>query len=387
MTPATQTAQRNSFQLLRLVLAVAVLYRHSFDLLASGHTDVVLDLIPPRTHLGRIALCFFMVISGYLVTQSWYQSDGWRDFLKRRVLRVYPAFVVASVFSAFVAAPLGSPNPGAYLDTIDLGGFLVGAAQLDKLSVPPSFLANPYPGPVNGSLWSIKIEFECYLLLVALALAGILRRRAAVLAIFVVMLVAHAVQGYVPSRLDRFANHLQLATFFMSGTVFYLYRDRVRWSYGWLELAALVTVCTAILEVGFVELLPITGTYLLLYLAFEPRLLRVPLTRRVDLSYGIYLYAWPVQQLLILAAGAWLNPWTLSLAALVGSGSMAWLSWTFVERPFLVLKRRRAAPESQGACDPVTQPERPVAPDLSAPAPRLAEAASPIQPHQSADLR
>lgn len=57
---------RNSFQLIRLVLAVAVLYRHSFDLLATGHAYVVLDLIPPRTHLGRIALCFFMVVSGFL---------------------------------------------------------------------------------------------------------------------------------------------------------------------------------------------------------------------------------------------------------------------------------------------------------------------------------
>ena len=126
----------------------------------------------------------------------------------------------------------------------------------------------------------------------------------------------------------------------MSGVVAYLYRDRIRRTYGWLEVAALATVATAILEVGFIELLPLTGTYLLLYLAYEPRLLRFQLGRRVDLSYGIYLYAWPVQQLLIQAFGAWLNPYTLSLAALAGSGGLAWLSWTFVERPFLALKRR-----------------------------------------------
>src|SRR5687768_11696483 len=90
---------RNSFQLIRLVLAVAVLYRHSFDLLGAGHADLVLDLIPPRTHLGRIALCFFMVVSGFLVAHSWTQSDGWRDFLWRRALRVYPGFMVAAIFS------------------------------------------------------------------------------------------------------------------------------------------------------------------------------------------------------------------------------------------------------------------------------------------------
>ena len=345
MPPDRVSFGYNSFQLIRLLLAVAVLYRHSFDLLASGHADVVLDLIPPRTHLGRIALCFFMVVSGFLVAHSWIESHGWRDFLRRRILRVYPGFVVACVCSAFVAAPLGSPDPAAYLASVDVVGDVVGARQLDKLSVPPSFLSNPYPGPINGSLWSIKIEFECYLGLMALALVGIFRRRALMLAIFAAMLVAHALQPYLPPNgLDRFANHLQLATFFMSGVVAYLYRDRIGRTYGLLEVAALTMVATAILEVGFVELLPLTGTYLLIYLAYEPHLVRFQVGRRVDLSYGIYLYAWPVQQLLILAFGPWLNPWTLSLTALAGSGALAWLSWTLVERPFLRLRRRSIQP-------------------------------------------
>jgi peptidoglycan/LPS O-acetylase OafA/YrhL len=347
MQPDRGSFGQNSFQLIRLVLAVAVLYRHSFDLLASGHGDVVLDLIPPRTHLGRIALCCFMVVSGFLVTHSWFESAGWRDFLRRRVLRVYPAFVVASVVSAFVAAPLGSPDGRGYLNTIDLGRFLADLVQLNKLSVPPSFLANPFPGPINGSLWSIKIEFECYLVLMALGVVGALRRRAVVVGLFALLFVAHAVQGYVASSFDRFGNHVQLATFFFAGAVAYLYRDRIRWSYGWLEIAALVTVCTAILEVGFVELLPIFGTYVLLYLAYEPRLLKLAVGRRIDLSYGIYLYAWPVQQLAIQALGpAALNPYTLSLLALLVSAGLAWLSWRFVERPFLALKRRAKAPSS-----------------------------------------
>jgi peptidoglycan/LPS O-acetylase OafA/YrhL len=350
---------RNAFQLIRLVLAVAVLYRHSFDLLGAGHADVVLDLIPPRTHLGRIALCFFMVVSGYLVAHSWTQSVGWRDFLWRRVLRVYPGFAVACAFTAFVAAPLGTPDPAAYLRSIDLVGFFVGLLQLDKLSVPPSFLSNPYPGPVNGSLWSIKIEFECYLGLMALALLGIVRQRRQMFSLFILMLFAHAVQPYVPSALDRFANHVQLATFFMAGAVAYLYRDRISRSYRWLEVAGLATVATAILEVGFVEILPITGTYLLLYLAYEPRLANLNLGRRVDLSYGIYLYAWPVQQLLIQTLGPWLNPWTLSLLALAVSAALAWLSWKLIERPALALKRRASRPPAPNSPHQTSRPEIP----------------------------
>lgn len=334
---------RNSFQLIRLILAIAVLYRHSFDLLAADHADVVLDLIPPRTHLGRIALCFFMVVSGFLVTHSWTQSTGWRDFLWRRVLRVYPGFLAASLFCAFVAAPLGSRDALSYLESVNYGAFFGAALQLGKLDIPPSFLSNPYPGQVNGSLWSIKIEFECYLGLMVLALLGALRHRFAMLALFAIMLAAHAIQPYAPSTpLDRFANHLQLATFFMAGSVAYLFWDVLPRSYGWIEIVGLVVLTTAVIEVGFLELLPVTGTYLLLCLAFEQRLSALRIGRRVDLSYGIYLYAWPVQQLLIQVLGGWLNPWTLSVAALLGSGGLALLSWTLIERPALALKRRPA---------------------------------------------
>lgn len=331
----------NAFQLIRLVLAVCVLYRHSFDLLAADHADLLLDVIPPRTHLGRIALCFFMVVSGFLVTQSWLASAGWRDFLRRRALRVYPAFVVACLVSAFVAAPLGSPDPLEYVERIDPGAFLAGVVLLDKLQIPPSFLDNPYPVQVNGSLWSIRIEAECYLALMVLGLTGVLRRRRLVLGIFGLALVAHAVQPYAPPTvLDRYAHHLQLGTFFLAGAVAYLFWDRLPRSYGWLEGAALLTLLTGVLEVGFVELLPVTGTYLLLMLAFQPRPAALSARLRVDLSYGVYLYAWPVQQLAVQVFGAALNPHTLSLVALAGSAALAALSWTCVERPFLALKRR-----------------------------------------------
>lgn len=349
---------RNNFLLIRLLLAIVVLYRHSFDLLAAPpEAAILLDVIPPNTHMGRIALCLFMVVSGFLVAHSWFQSAGWRDFLRRRVLRIYPAFLVASVFSAFVAAPIGSRAVIDYLESLDLLRFVGNALTLGKLEIPPSFLNNPYPGQVNGSLWSIRIEFECYLGLVVLGLLGWLRQRAVPLAIFLAMLSAHAAQGYIPSSLDRYAHHLQLATFFMAGTVLYLYRDRIPRTYRWVEVAGLVTLATAVLEIGFVELLPLTGTYLLLYLAYEPWLERIRPPTHLDLSYGIYLYAWPVQQLLVQSAGAnpnpWIvNPWTLSVGALIGSGLLACLSWRLIERPALALKRKAPAPSHPQADAP-----------------------------------
>ena len=157
---------RNNFAMIRLILAAAVLYDHSF-VLAVDHDNgnILANFIPDVTSLGQMALYSFMVLSGFLITHSWHQSAVWWDFLRRRVLRIYPAFIMACLFAAFVAAPLGAPDPLDYLASIHFEPFAAAVLQLGKLQLPPSFTTNPIPEQVNGLLWTIKIEFECYVLL------------------------------------------------------------------------------------------------------------------------------------------------------------------------------------------------------------------------------
>jgi peptidoglycan/LPS O-acetylase OafA/YrhL len=128
---------------------------------------------------------------------------------------------------------------------------------------------------------------------------------------------------------------VRMLSCFLAGSVFYRYRDRIPYSPRWMVLAGTLMLTLFFSGYGFVALLPILGAYVVLYLAFERRLLCTAFGQRGDHSYGIYLYAFPVQQLLIFGLHGWLTSWTLFALAWGVTAVCAWMSWVFVERPFL----------------------------------------------------
>lgn len=215
--------------------------------------------------------------------------------------------------------------------------------------------------PVNGSLWSVRYEFLCYLAVAAFGLLGILGRRPLVVAAWLFCLGVHAGQVYlgwkVPgSRLSWLYCYPdfwpRVMSAFLAGTVAYLYRDRVVLS-GRLCLAALALLLIFGVALPSWKLLPLltptAGAYALLYVAYTP-VGRLPgFARYGDFSYGMYLYAYPIQQLLVQAFGPRLNVGTLFLSAWAISLAFAVTSWYLVESPFLRLKRPARVQEAPAA--------------------------------------
>jgi peptidoglycan/LPS O-acetylase OafA/YrhL len=329
---------RNNFDFLRLFLACLVVYSHSFFLLGTKNEDVVVLATHGQEFGGGLAIKFFFLISGFLITQSWLYSSSIVDYLKKRVLRIYPAFIVAALFSMFVAGPLGTVDLPAYSQAVDLRHFLMGLFSLAQLMQMPAFLNSAVPEQLNGSLWTIRIEFECYLLVIALGILGVFRQRTRVLALFVVVYAVYFLYGLLPAPLARFFAHVEFGTFFLAGMTVYLYRDRLPLSRRWLAGSALLLVATAVGN-GFDKALPVLGSYCLFYFAFSPAIKLHDTAKRGDLSYGVYLYAWPVQQLVIHYLGREMSPYLLFVFALAITAGFAALSWHFVEAPALRLKR------------------------------------------------
>lgn len=358
----TTRGTENNFDVLRLFWAIAVLFSHCFALPQGGnHREPLAMLTNAQTTFGSLAVDAFFVISGFLIAQSWLRSRGQADYLRKRVLRIYPGFLVAALFCAVIVGPLASDSVAAYLHGFQprvIGRFVWSVLTLSQLTLPPVFLHLPSQGEVNGSLWTIRYEFWCYLLLAALGALGLLKRRGAVAGLFLLVLLLHTAQewfypgigqgndvfkaGLLHGRefpllgnLDRWP---RLLAFFLAGTVCYLYRERIPRS---PRLALVSVLLLALcLRWGLNAMLPLCGTYLLLYAAGSPHHLGKALTQRADLSYGIYLYAYPVQQLLIQWLGAQINPFVLFALATPTVAALAWLSWKLVEQPVLRLKKQ-----------------------------------------------
>lgn len=201
---------------------------------------------------------------------------------------------------------------------------------------------------VNGSFWTLRYEGYCYLFVLALGLLGLYRWRGALLAVFLVLYALRETQtltGHVffPNRelhlFGNIASWSSLILYFLAGMLLHLYRDVVPYSRA-LFLACLGVLLVCALGLGHLEVgLPVCGSYVLLCLAFQRRLGLQRFARFGDFSYGLYLYAFPIQQLLVLHSGRHLTIPALFGAAFLLTLCVAALSWYAVERPCLRLKR------------------------------------------------
>ncbi|HLK59434.1 MAG TPA: acyltransferase [Chthonomonadaceae bacterium] len=358
--------RENNFDFLRFVLASLVVLSHSYALSLSHTTFRLREPLYIATRgqmdFGMFAVDLFFVISGFLITHSWQRSKGLGDYLKKRILRIYPGFLVVVLLGTLIVGPLGAADVHAYLQTLNLKA-LYFAAQL----VPPPLPATPilfvdqvFPNAINGSLWSIRYEFWCYLLVAGLGLLQLFRQRNMVLALLLAVFAGYMVQLADKMKLIHLSRHLieqevrfigapglypRLVTYFLAGMAFYLFRDRIPRSPWLLGVSLIALAGTALWGRGLEFAFPWCGTYVLFYIAFSRNLPLHHFAKYGDFSYGIYLYAFPIQQLLLHAAHGSLTPLVTFVLAFPLTCLCAALSWHLVEKPFLKKKRASSPAE------------------------------------------
>src|SRR5690348_3005279 len=286
---------------------------------------------------GSLAVDGFFLISGMLITASWFRCGSLKVFLYRRILRIYPAFIVALFFGAGVAFGF-SPAFRLQVHGISYAWSLVRDTLLlgtSTASHPATFQHNPLAGVVNGSLWTINQEFRCYLLVALLGVFAFLDRRKSVLFAAVLFWVLYArdiLQSHQPWLSD-----FRLLCFFLIGMVAWLYRDKLVLSTRGAAITAAILLATLRFSPWFSLALPLAGSYLLLWIGTGPAWKGWQWTNRSDLSYGVYLYAFPIQQIVASYPGLRSPVWNLALAIPLTMGCAA-LSWHLVEKRFLALK-------------------------------------------------
>jgi peptidoglycan/LPS O-acetylase OafA/YrhL len=336
------TGGRSSgFDYLRVTLALSVVVWHS--VVTSYGTSFQSEIwnSPWRSVVGLILPMFF-ALSGFLVAGS-LSRNALPTFLGLRALRIMPALGVEICLSALILGPLLTTVPLIqYFSDSKFYSYFLNLFGDVHFFLPGLFADNPFPAYVNGQLWTIPFELECYLLLAIFAAAGIFRRTGLfVFATFVLHAVwtgqaifeAYA-QGALPLSGSTVPGNV-LPLCFLAGVVLYLLRDRVRAS--WPLCLAALAVSSIALQVPFGDfLISFPVAYLTIFLGLlNPR--RLPL-RGGDYSYGIFLYGFPIQQL-VASQGTSFHRWYVNLAIAVPlTVAFAALSWNFVESPALLLR-------------------------------------------------
>jgi peptidoglycan/LPS O-acetylase OafA/YrhL len=355
--------RRNNFDALRLVASVSVVFSHSF-LVAEGTQDHewLIRLTGNQSILGLVGVFVFFAVSGFLVTQSFEETgDPWR-FLAKRALRIFPGLFVATLLSAFVLGPLVTTLPlGAYLSRAEPYQYAIGNTLLDQTvhELPGvAFVNNPIGLEINGSLWTLRLEFAMYLMVLVLGLLRWLSLRTAMALLAFGIACLHFEMLYPLEKWGWFFELLSgwgwLVGFFAAGMVLYKLRH-TRIFDGRIALLAFAGLVASVPLRQFIVLFPVFGCYLALWLALTPRLPVIPAARFGDLSYGIYIYGWPAEQAVIWLSGGRAAWWQVFVLALPAAATLAFLSWHLVERRALRLKpgskRAPAAPRREAGVE------------------------------------
>jgi peptidoglycan/LPS O-acetylase OafA/YrhL len=203
--------------------------------------------------------------------------------------------------------------------------------KLLQWQLPGVFLDNPYGGAINGSLWTLYPEVSCYLLVVLAGLTRLTTRPAFPLvlaAVIAAIFLARQSEGG-----DLVHSAATLGFPFALGAGAYIYRRFIPVS----GLLALALVAGAVL-LRTTTLYPLMHALALSYAALWCGFVRIPglhaYNRLGDYSYGMYIYAFPVEQM-VMALHRPLAPIQLALFSFPSTALFAYLSWTWVEAPAL----------------------------------------------------
>jgi peptidoglycan/LPS O-acetylase OafA/YrhL len=344
----TSSHRSNNFDFLRFFFATLVIFSHSFDLIGGKGANPISQFTRGQIDGGSVAVDGFFIISGFLIAQSFLHSRSVFDYFKRRILRIYPGFIAAAIISLVFFGWLGMHFSPAYWQNVEPGIFLQRLAVLKQLWIPQTFHDSHWP-LVNGPIWTIQYEFACYILIALLGVIGILRFRAFLLVLFFSLLLFYVFQ--VPAGLLLYNwrelpiggapdNYPRFLSYFLVGTLAFLYRERITYRPGIAALFLIATLIIARLGHYLEILLPLSLCYLVLFVAFYPRIHLHGWAKHGDFSYGLYLYGWPVQQSLILLCHPWITPSLLFIFSLPLALLFAIGSWYLIERRFLRLKKR-----------------------------------------------
>jgi peptidoglycan/LPS O-acetylase OafA/YrhL len=340
------SGRANNFDFTRLLAAVAVVFSHSF-LIAEGSeaSEPFVRLTGNQCVLGLVGVFVFFVISGYLVTASWCRRPAVADFAARRALRIFPALVVNLLVCALLLGPLVTRLPlGSYLAAPGLPVFCRKVLTLNPgpLHLPGVlFAGNPVGLAVNGSLWTLRYEVMMYAMVVLLGLAGLLRLPVA-LALTALGIAAVACEDALTPWGD-IGEWAWLLGFFASGMALYFLRERTAFR-GRYALAAVAALAVFVWLGRFIMLFPLVGAYLVIWFARRHDRWLDYSRYAGDLSYGLYIYGWPAEQLVMWLSGGYARWWQVFLGSLAIALPAAWLSWHTVEKWALHRSRRRREP-------------------------------------------
>jgi peptidoglycan/LPS O-acetylase OafA/YrhL len=345
-------SKKNNFDIRRLVASVFVIITHSYALSGKGESDYLSTLTFGTLSFSHAGVAIFFVISGYLILQSVMKTDSILSYFWKRTLRIFPGLLVVLLLCVFILGPIvTSLSISDYFSSSSSYKHLYSATiyNISHLSLQGVFETNPNQA-VNGSLWTLQYEFTCYnfIALIIFFFKSIDKIKPYLIVCLYVLIISFRI--YLGERYFWFnysssflagMNIMYLyewMIYFMSGMILYLFG--MKYNCMFLTLGIILSLYTILLFFDQINFARITIYFLIPLIVFVIAF-KVPqiseLSKYGDISYGMYIYAYPIQQL-ILHYNHKITIELFVVLSILFTIPFAMLSWHFIEKKSLKFK-------------------------------------------------
>lgn len=291
-----ESTRSNNLNLVKFIAALFVIISHAYPLCKGAeYNDILSDLSRNSIAFGSLAVAIFFMSSGFFVTKSLLKSKDSKKYLHNRFIRIFPPLWFTLIVCILVCGLFFSTySLGKYFLSSDFFKYCLNFILIPIHNLPGVFMNNIYPGVINGPLWTLPIEFVCYLVLLLAYKLNLVNKKSYK---YVALLVIVAFVGInlIPVSIK---GYIQPCFLFFWGSFYWIYRDKITMNNTYFLISLVAFVLLIVLGYGQVASF-LFVPYLTLYIAFCLPQCNNRLTSLGNLSYDIYLCGWPIQQMVI----------------------------------------------------------------------------------------
>ena len=336
----------NNYDFLRVFAALGITFTHSYNLLLRNNEEWLMSVSHGHADFSSVGLDIFFAVSGYLIAKSAVNASSLKNYLWKRFLRIQPLLIVVTLLSIFLLGPFFTALPAAeYFHSMFTYSYFRNILPFFGVQfyLPEVFRNNIAEPGVNGSLWTLVSEERLYIIMAMIFLFRPFGKKALLFFIAGLNLLYFSHNVIFGERLIAYLNGANVfyALIFLNGAALYLLKVNFK-KPAILFFAALALVIAAYFLPQGLHLIQFLQTFLVPFAVIAAANVKA-ITNRIarygDLTYGTYIFSFPVQQMLI-AEKITGEPLYLFLITLSVVIPLAFLSWHLLEKKMLLLKEK-----------------------------------------------
>ena len=336
------TSRKNNLDMIRFFAALAVLFSHSFTL-TQGYdsSDLVSKFSGGNLSLGGIAVGIFFFYGGFLIAKSCERHPSGKAYFKARALRIFPELIFVILGTTFIVGPIFTSLPiQEYFTSSETYRYLINILLIPNHTLPGLFEQTPFGGDPNGALWTLPVEFACYIICFVVYHLTKYKGKGFFVALALIPL---SFLGYAYLCFPLYLSVIRAILLFCIGVACYVYRDKIKLTQqkGFISLALFVGLIA--LHLPTIAML-VVFPYMALYFGFGTKKSFSSFAEHGEFSYGIYLWGWPTQQCLVQLFNYQMPWWLNAILACAITIALGFLNNRIVTKPLMgYVKRKRHA--------------------------------------------